>query len=270
MKKTLKAWTARVAGSKPVRSFVANLVYPTIVRCLHAEIQTDVVSPSGLAEAFAWKSHAYLVLNEELRLTGRDCSSGNMRCDRETRAAIIDVVMEHIKTVEGDILEFGVYQGESVRAFASRCPERQVFGFDSFEGLPESWWTRPKGTFKTDVPTFEQVNVTLVKGFFDESVPRFLEEWKGNVSLLHIDCDLYESTRLCLLPLLRRCHVGTVVLFDEYYNYSDFASHEWLAWREAKDLYGILAPCIAYDGRRAAFRISRLDAMPERSAQAPS
>jgi hypothetical protein len=270
MKKALKAWTARVARSRPVRSFVANLVYPTIVRCLNAEIQTDVVSPSGLAEAFAWKSHAYLVLNEELRLTGRDCSSGNMRCDRETRAAMIDVVVEHIKTVEGEILEFGVYQGESVRAFASRCPERRVFGFDSFEGLPESWWTRPKGTFKTDVPTFEQVNVTLVKGFFDASVPRFLEEWTGSVALLHIDCDLYESTRLCLLPLLQRCRVGTVVLFDEYYNYSDFAAHEWLAWHEAKDLYRIVAPCIAYDGRRAAFRISQLDTVPGRSAHPPS
>jgi hypothetical protein len=49
-----------------------------------------------------------------------------------------------------------------------------------------------------------------------------------------------------------------IILFDEYYNYPDFAQHEWLAWREIRSRYRIVAPCVAYDGRRAAFQITNL------------
>jgi hypothetical protein len=52
------AWTV---GAIVVCTIVANLVYPTIIRCLQGEFRTDEESPSGLAEAIAWKSHAYLV-----------------------------------------------------------------------------------------------------------------------------------------------------------------------------------------------------------------
>ena len=37
----------------------------------------------------------------------------------------------------GLILEFGVYRGHSIRYLAERVPDREVFGFDSFEGLRE-------------------------------------------------------------------------------------------------------------------------------------
>jgi hypothetical protein len=59
MKSKAKAVVARVAQTWPVRSFVSNLIYPTVLRCIHGEIRPDVVSPSGLMEAIAWKTHAY-------------------------------------------------------------------------------------------------------------------------------------------------------------------------------------------------------------------
>jgi hypothetical protein len=257
MKRVLKAYVTRLSESRLMLRIVANLVYPAVARCLRDEIQADVASPSGFAEALAWKTHAYLVLNEELRPTGQDCSGEMLRHNHETRRRLFDLVLDS-PLPEGDILEFGVYRGESLLYLAERCPERRVYGFDSFEGLPDDWWARPKGFFKTEPPRIEGPNLKLVKGLFQESLPRFLAEWSGRAALLHIDCVLYESTRACLLPILSRCQVGTVVVFDEYYNYPDFAHHEWLAWREARAQYKITSRCIVYDGRRVAFKITDL------------
>jgi hypothetical protein len=249
------AW---LAGTKLVRSLVANLVYPTVVRCLKAEFQPDCPSSSGLAEEIAWKSHAYNVLVEELAPNGLDLSADGMRSDQETRARLFARVLDCIADVKGDILEFGVYNGESLLMFADRCNDRQVFGFDTFEGLPTDWWTRPAGTFKNTTPIPERPNLVLIKGLFDETIPNFLTGWCGHAALVHIDCDLYQSTISCLLPILPRCQVGSVILFDEYWNYPEFAKHEWLAWREVRGSLKVGASCIGYDGRRAAFRITQL------------
>jgi Macrocin-O-methyltransferase (TylF) len=258
MKSKAKAVVAHLAQTRPVRSVVSNLIYPTVLRCLHGEIRPDVVSPSGLLEAIAWKTHAYLVLNEELRPRGEDCSADAMRCDDQTRALVIETTLACAANIPGDILEFGVSGGESLRIFAERSPGRRVFGFDSFEGLPESWWTRPKGAFKADMPEINNINVSLIKGLFDDTVGPFLGWWQGRASIIHVDCDLYRSTLSCLMPIMPYCQVGTVLLFDEYYNYPGFEAHEWQAWREVRSHNRVFAPCIAYDGRRAAFQIEQI------------
>jgi hypothetical protein len=90
-------------------------------------------------------------------------------------------------------------------------------------------------------PQFTNPNGHLIKGWYDESAPRFFRDWKGSIALLHIDCDLYSSTAIAFRYALDHCGHETVVLFDEYYNYPGFAGHEWLAWREAKDEHGILS-----------------------------
>jgi hypothetical protein len=171
LKRHVKCVATRFAKTQVMRSLVANLVYPTVAMCLRDEVRSDEVSPSGVAEALAWKSHAYLVLNEELASTGRDCSSDRMRCDNETRARIIDTVIKLAEPTQGDVLEFGVYEGQSLETFAERCTQRTVYGFDSFEGLPSPWWTRPKGTFATSLPRLFKPNVRLVQGLFDDTLP---------------------------------------------------------------------------------------------------
>ena len=263
MRKILKSFAKYVAGRPLVRRAVGNLIYPAVVEYLRDEVHADVVSPSGLVEELAWKIHAYLVLNEELRMTGQDCASDRMRCDAETRARIMDVASDRSADTEGDILEFGVHTGKSLVVLAEHFQDRCVYGFDSFDGLPDDWCGSPKGKFKTEPPLIKKHNVTLVSGLFEESVPRFLKEWSGRASLIHVDCVLYRSTMDCLLPILPCCQVGTVVLFDEYYNYPDFEKHEWLAWREIRAMYKLIAPCVAYDGRRAAFQIEDLGKLSE-------
>jgi hypothetical protein len=257
VRETLKRWTRRVAVSRPVGRFVRHLIYPSLVQTLLDEIQPDMPSPSGLAESLAWKTHSYIVLEEELRPTGTDCSGPVFSHDGRTRKQLFDLLPD-ANPPEGDILEFGVYQGSSLQLFAERFPDRRIYGFDSFDGLPEDWFDRPKGTFKTAMPVLDCPNVTLVKGLFDATVPRFVSEWSGTAAIVHVDCTLYASTMACLPPILPRCQEGTIVIFDEYYGYPNFTQHEWRAWRELRHEYGIKAPCLIYDARRVAFQISDL------------
>mgnify|MGYP001828663659 FL=1 len=50
--------------------------------------------------------------------------------------------------IDGLFLEFGVWQGRSIN-FISTCTESTVHGFDSFEGIPESWEGMPGGSYST-------------------------------------------------------------------------------------------------------------------------
>ena len=76
-------------------------------------------------------------------------------------------------------------------------------------------------------------NVTLVPGWFDRSLPAFLDAHPDQpVSFLHIDCDLYSSTQTVLAQLKDRIIAGTVIVFDEYLNYPGWQHHEHKAFSE--------------------------------------
>ena len=72
----------------------------------------------------------------------------------------------------------------------------------------------------------------LVVGWFDDTVPGFLAEHPGPVSFLHLDADLYSSTRTVLDLVGPRLQPGSIVLFDEYFNYLGWEQHEHRAWAE--------------------------------------
>ena len=149
------------------------------------------------------------------------------------RMALLDFAIDQC-VVEGLVLEFGVYYGESLGAIARRTPQ-SVHGFDSFEGLPEDWtYYQKRGRFGLDgkVPKLSESNIELHKGWFDATLPPFLETHPGAVRFLHIDCDLYSSTRTVLELLAPRIVSGTVILFDEYLNYPGWQDHEFKAFHE--------------------------------------
>ena len=132
----------------------------------------------------------------------------------------------------GLFLEFGVWSGETLRQITAHAPAGTVFGFDSFEGLPEHWRSGfTAGTFAVqelpDVPGAE-----LVVGWFDATLPGFLAAHPGPVAFLHVDADLYSSTVTVLDALADRLRPGTVVLFDEYFNFPGWEEHEHRAWVE--------------------------------------
>jgi hypothetical protein len=136
--------------------------------------------------------------------------------------------------VSGDrlICEFGVFKGESINHLA-QLTSQIIYGFDSFEGLPEEWGdTWKKGDFK--IPGLPKVrsNVTLVKGWYNESLPPFLKEHTGKVGFLHIDCDLYSSCKTVFELMESRLVPGTVIVFDEFFNYPQWEEGEFKAFQE--------------------------------------
>lgn len=130
------------------------------------------------------------------------------------------------------VLEFGVWRGESLRKIA-RQVSNTVHGFDSFEGLPEQWrWHFEKGFFEVNELPEVPTNVRLWKGWFKDTLPDFLKEHSGSVGFVHIDCDLYSSTKDIFDLLGDRFRAGTVLLFDEYFNYTGWQEGEHKAFLE--------------------------------------
>ena len=128
------------------------------------------------------------------------------------RLAITYLAERHGRDNIGDYLEFGVYQGNSLccmhRALVETGIESvRLFGFDSFEGLPDSCdvdgvWS--PGQFRCDeeftraLLDREGVNwdrTVLVRGFFADTLkPALLEQYAlTRVGVIMIDSDLYTS-----------------------------------------------------------------------------
>lgn len=103
----------------------------------------------------------------------------------------------------GGYLEFGVYSGGTINQISAAKPDKIVYGFDSFEGLPETWRSGfDKGYFDTkeNLPKVNE-NVRLIKGWFDETLPSFVKAHPEKCEFIHVDCDLYSSTKRSLRNL---------------------------------------------------------------------
>jgi len=130
------------------------------------------------------------------------------------------------------ILEFGVFEGETLNYMASKWLGK-LYGFDSFEGLPEDWRAGfGKGFFATGNIPIVPENVELIKGWFEEALPKFVESNEEDIAIVHIDCDLYSSTKTVFEVLSGRLKPGTLILFDEYFNYPGWEMGEHKAMLE--------------------------------------
>lgn len=132
-------------------------------------------------------------------------------------------------------LEFGVAEGNSIRELAKAAP--LIYGFDSFEGLPEDWrdenggLQEPKGKFRCAQPTVPD-NVIIVPGLFENTLPKWIANWNvGLLGFVHIDCDLYSST-MFVLDQLEPYLSKVVIAFDEIGPFPAGAYHEGRAFAE--------------------------------------
>jgi hypothetical protein len=124
---------------------------------------------------------------------------------------------------------------------AALNPEQRIWGFDSFDGLPEEWARTdlnvPQGTFRVNTEGWMPPvlhNVSLVKGMFHDTLPQFKSQILKStpVAFLHIDCDIYVSAKETFNQLADNIVSGTVIVFDEFYNYPDATEHEFKAFQE--------------------------------------
>lgn len=143
-------------------------------------------------------------------------------------------MVERVRKVPGDFVECGVSIGHGLLCFILLHEiagvDRGFFGFDSFEGFPapsaKDGKTHVYEGFYSSAPEIVQhvladgrvpektrrECVTLVKGFFDKTLPSF----DHPIAMLHLDCDIYESYKTALEHLYNRVVPGGVILFDEY------------------------------------------------------
>lgn len=133
---------------------------------------------------------------------------------------------------EGMILEFGVGSGESLRWLEGAFPDRRIVGFDSFEGLPEDWRTGFEAGAFADANPPGLAGAELRIGWFEDTLPAFLAEVDEPIALLHVDCDLYSSTKTVFDNCGSRLAQGAIVVFDEFFNYHGWQQHEAKAWAE--------------------------------------
>jgi len=144
--------------------------------------------------------------------------------DDSNRKLHLEYALSNVE-IEGNILEFGVYKGATINIISKYFHKNIVWGFDSFEGLPEDWITNnkkvlySKGHFKvTDLPVVSH-NVRLIKGWFDQTLPNWIKENNNDIKFIHIDCDLYSSTKTVLTQLDNFIKPGTVIVFDELFSW---------------------------------------------------
>jgi methyltransferase family protein len=161
-------------------------------------------------------------------------------------------------TIDGHYLEFGVFTGGTIRFMARRVRNGIFHGFDSFEGLPEAWagFNLGRSAFNRHgrlprVPA----NVRLYPGWFHQTLPQWLESNPGPVAFIHIDCDIYSSTKTIFAQLSERIVPGTIILFDEYFNFPNWEMHEFKAFQEYIGEHRLTYRYLAFARQQVAVRI---------------
>ncbi len=153
------------------------------------------------------------------------------------------------------ILEFGVYHGNTINNISNYISDIPVFGFDSFEGLPEKWERTDnmnffdKGFFSRNgiLPNVNK-NVMLIKGWFNETLPEFIKNNNKPVSFIHIDCDLYSSTKCIFENLKEYISNDCIFVFDELVNYGGYENGELKAFYEFVTENNIIFEYIGMNG----------------------
>jgi predicted O-methyltransferase YrrM len=155
--------------------------------------------------------------------------------------------------------EFGVFNGTSINYFARKCPHAELYGFDSFEGLEEDWhgFRLLKHSFDRHglIPKCEE-NVELIKGWFVDSVPEFLNRLKARqIDIVHLDADTYTPTAFVLESIKKNMQTGTIIIFDEFFGYTNYQAHEIKAWLEFVERNHIQFEYIGYTEMQVAVQI---------------
>jgi O-methyltransferase len=188
------------------------------------------------------------------------------------------VIVQCLNQIAGDYLEFGVFQGDTLvqtyrniaaaahyfeNNLASAIDTRELrktrlFGFDSFEGMPAATGPdRAAGFSKGVLACSEEevrkrlrkkrVNmstVELVKGFYQDTLTAETKARLGLrvASIVHIDCDYYESARLVLEFITDLLVDGSIIVFDDWWLFKGHPDRgEQRAFSEWVAKYGIRA-----------------------------
>jgi hypothetical protein len=167
-----------------------------------------------------------------------------------TRLFALYEVFKRVLNVKGSVVECGVNRGYGLMAWAKLSAimepanlTRRIYGFDSFAGFPSvgdkdkagpKWETAQPGALRADsyeellrlIELYDQdrflghiPKVELIKGDATKTIPAFIADHPHVVvSLLFMDFDLYEPTKVALERFVPRMPKGAIIAFDELDN----------------------------------------------------
>lgn len=149
--------------------------------------------------------------------------------------------IKKITNLPGDILEFGVYKGISLvrllsfRKLLENDYSRKVTGFDMFGKFPDNelhldsdrkfverfensgGYGIAASELDMHLKRKEFTNYSLIEGDILKTLPEFVEQNPQiKISLLHIDVDVYEPTKIILETLWDKLVKGGIVMLDDY------------------------------------------------------
>jgi Methyltransferase domain len=162
----------------------------------------------------------------------------------------------------GLLLEFGVFRGASINAFAdhmeARGDSRPIYGFDAFLGLEEPWngvgYLAHDRFNRAGEPPDVRRNVRLVTGWIKDTLPGFLDQHPDPIALVHIDTDTYKPAKLILSLCKDRFKQGSILLFDELLAYPGWQTGEFKALIE--EIEASRYEWIGFYGTQGALRIT--------------
>lgn len=144
------------------------------------------------------------------------------------RKYVLREFVRYTANVAGDLAECGCYVGVSAWFMASEAQNRELFLFDSFEGLSEpqssdrpanaatrAWKSGDMATsvevVRANLADFDRIHI------FEGWIPsRFQEIADRRFSLVHLDVDLYQPTLDSLAFFYPRLMPGGVIVMDDY------------------------------------------------------
>ena len=156
------------------------------------------------------------------------------------------------KTTPGLVLDFGVREGSSTLQIAAAG--HHVYGFDAFEGLRDPWSkpNRPPGslTLGGEIPRSlrENPNISIVKGWVEDTLPDFLKEHQGPIKLAHLDFDVFPPTRFTLTSITDRLVPGSLLVFDDFFGHIGWENHSYKAFYLACDSKDFLVSAVSPQG----------------------
>ena len=223
-----------------IKKTLFGILEPKLDQLVNRQIDKRLMTDRALQERLKFKLE--LLELERGELLGAEISP--------SRDALLETAVRSAeRSPKGLWMEFGVMGGRSLRVIAP-LTKNTVYGFDSFVGLPEDWVKgRSKIINKGKMSQHDQLpdcppNVEFVKGWFEDSLPKFVREHPEPAAFVHIDSDLYSSAKTIFEHI--KFQVGTVIIFDEYFNYPYWKEHEYKAFHEYLAVHPFSAKCLAY------------------------
>jgi hypothetical protein len=121
-------------------------------------------------------------------------------------------------------LELGVFTGLTLNIINQNTEDIKVYGFDTFTGLPEDWAQSngnvlfEKNYFTTETIPENNAKNEFIVGKVEDTLATFLKEKNQKIKFIHLDLDLYSSSKSAFETIFDWLEDEAIVVVDDVYN----------------------------------------------------